>query len=210
MWSRSSLHHLCKQKGKDVACLPPTHSTELEMFSAPTSLKECPATLHSLILLQWGEWKVGNITSLLSLAVDSDNSFLGAITGKKNVASVLQVSWFPIHGIWSLSQVTTYFLTWIQTSCVSITPLYITWVWSSTVKDTSLLCPSMEIHSYDKSWICETCWEFFRVIKIEDGPLNFAFIVWAFQLVWFQVSFFPSHISWRIGKLPFDLLPWVV
>lgn len=209
IWSRSSLHHLCKQKGKGVACIPPTPSTELEMFWAPTSLKEylCPATLHSLILLQQGEWKMDNITSLLSLAVDSDISFRGAIMGRKIAASLLQMSWFPIHGIWSLIQVTTYFLTGIQTSCISITP-----VQSSTVKDTSLPCPSMEIHSYDKSWNCETCWEFSVVIKIEDGPLNFAFniIMWALQLVWFQVSFFPSHISWRIGKLPFDLLPWVV
>lgn len=213
MWSRSSLHHLCKQKGKGVACIPPTHSIELEMFSAPTSLKEClcPATIHSLILLQQSEWKMDSITSFLTLAIDSDISFLGAIKGKKNAASALQMSWFPIHGIWSLIQVTTYFLTWIQTSCISITALYITWVQSSAVKDTSLPCPSMEIHSYDKSWNC-ACWKFFVVIKIEDRPLNFAFniIMWAFQLVWFQVSFFPSHISWRIGKLPFDLLPWVV
>lgn len=71
------------------------------MFSSPTSLKEClcPATLHSLILLQQGEWKMDNITSLLSLAADSDVSFLGAIMGKKNAASVLQMSRFPIHGI---------------------------------------------------------------------------------------------------------------
>lgn len=95
------MHHLCKQKGKGVACIPPTHSTELELFSTLTSLKEClcPATLHSLVLLQQGEWKMDNITSLTSLSVDSDISFLGAIMGKKNAASVLQMSWFLNHGI---------------------------------------------------------------------------------------------------------------
>lgn len=212
MWSRSSMHHLCKQKGKCVACIPPTHSTELEGFSTLTSLKEylCPATLHSLILLQQGEWKMDKITSLISLSVDSDISFIGAITGKKNAASVLQMSRFLNHGIWSLIQVTTYFLTRIQTSRTSITPLYITWMQSSTVKGTSLPC--MEVNNYDETWNCETCWEFFVVIKIEDGSLSFAFniIMWAFQLVWFQVSFFLSHTSWRIGNLSFVLLLWLV
>lgn len=160
MWSRSFLHHLCKQKGKGVAYVPPTHSTELEMFSAPTSLKECPATLHSLILLQQCEWKMDNRTLVLSLAVDSDISFLGPHREEK---CSLCSSDVMVSDPWHMKSYPGQhiLLTWVQTSCISITPLYITWVQSSTVKDTSLPCPSMEVHSCDKNWNCETYWEFF-------------------------------------------------
>lgn len=62
-----NLCHLCKQKRQGVKYILPTHSMELEMFSAPTSLKEgiCAATLHSIILLQGGERKIGNHTLTL-------------------------------------------------------------------------------------------------------------------------------------------------
>lgn len=66
-WSKTSLCHLCKQKGQDLKYILPTHSTELEMFSAPTSLKEgiCAATLHSLACYREGEWKIGTNTLTL-------------------------------------------------------------------------------------------------------------------------------------------------